>query len=91
VARWRGEVQAFVELETHWPKRVWVAFVGVRPELRDRGVGSHLVAFALAHPFEAGAESALLLLSPSNRTAVRAYEKAGFRRHRVVDVLEKGL
>ena len=32
--------------------------------------------------------TALLLLSPANRTALRAYEKVGFRRHRVVDVLE---
>jgi len=86
-----GRVVAFTEIETHWPERPWVAYVGVAPELRDRGVGSALVAWALARCFEAGAQSALLLLSPGNRTAVRAYEKVGFRRHRVVDVLEKGL
>ena len=91
VARAEGRVVAFVELETHWPRRVWVAFVGVVPELRARGVGSSLTAWALARQFEAGAESALLMLSPANRTAVRAYEKAGFRRHRLVDVLEKNL
>jgi ribosomal protein S18 acetylase RimI-like enzyme len=91
VARADGRVVAFVELETHWPRRVWVAFVGVVPELRARGVGSALTAWALARRFEAGAESALLMLSPVNRTAVRAYEKAGFKRHRLVDVLEKNL
>jgi ribosomal protein S18 acetylase RimI-like enzyme len=89
VARQNGHVAAFVELETHWPRRVWVAFVGVDPMLRDRGVGSALVAWALERRFEAGARSALLLLSPANRTAVRAYEKVGFRRHRLVDVLEQ--
>jgi predicted GNAT family acetyltransferase len=68
-----------------------VAFVGVASELRDRGVGSTLVAWAVARRFEAGATSALLLLSPANRTALRAYEKVGFRLHRVVDVLERGL
>ena len=31
------------------------------------------------------------MLSPANRTALRAYEKVGFRRHRLVDVLEKNL
>ncbi len=91
VAREGGRVVAFVELETHWPRRPWVAFVGVDPDWRDRGLGSSLVAWALAQRFEAGAESAQLLLSPANRNAVRAYEKVGFRRFRLVDVLDKQL
>ena len=91
VARAQGRIVAFVELETHWPRRVWVAYVGVAPELRDRGLGSALVAFALADAFALGAKSALLMLSPANRSALRAYEKVGFRRHRVVDVLERPL
>jgi ribosomal protein S18 acetylase RimI-like enzyme len=89
VARHGGRVVAFAELEVHWPERVWVAYVGVTPELRDRGLGSTVVAWALQRRFEAGARSALLLLSPANRTALRAYEKVGFRRHRLVDVLEQ--
>ncbi|HYB11909.1 MAG TPA: GNAT family N-acetyltransferase [Myxococcota bacterium] len=91
IAAQSGRLVAFVELETHWVRRVWVAFVGVRRDLRDRGVGSALVDFALEGQFEHGAESALLLISPANRTALRAYEKSGFRRHRLVDVLERGL
>ena len=91
VARLGGRVAAFAELETHWPERVWVSFVGVESGLRAKGVGSALVAWAVARRFEAGTRSALLLLSPANRTALRAYEKVGFRRHRVVDVLEKGI
>jgi ribosomal protein S18 acetylase RimI-like enzyme len=91
IARHGGRVVAFAEIETHWPERPWVAYVGVVAALRDRGVGSALVGWALGRCFAAGARSALLLLSPGNRTAVRAYEKVGFRRHRVVDVLEKGL
>lgn len=86
-----GRVAAFAELETHWPARAWVAFVGVASGLRDRGLGTALLDFSLAERFAAGAKSALLFLSPANRTALRAYEKAGFRRHRLVDVLEKGL
>lgn len=91
VARHDGKVVAFVELETHWPTRPWVAFVGVAGALRDRGVGSALVAWAVARQFEQGAHSALLILSPANRTALRAYSKVGFRLHRTFDVLEKGL
>ena len=91
VARRGRDVVAFVELDTHWPERPFVAFVGVEPSLRDRGLGTGLVRWALAREFERGARSALLLLSPANRSALRAYEKVGFRRHRLVDVLEKGL
>jgi ribosomal protein S18 acetylase RimI-like enzyme len=91
VARQAGHVVGFVELETHWPRRPWVAYVGVMPGLRDRGVGSGLVGWALAREFGAGATTALLMLSPANRTAFRAYEKVGFRRFRMVDVLEKRL
>lgn len=91
VARRDGRVVAFAELDTHWPRRPWVAYAGVEKELRDRGVGSSLVAWALARRFEDGAVSGQLTLSPANRTALRAYEKVGFRRFRLVDVLEKGL
>ena len=89
VARAGGRVVAFAELETHWPRRPWVAFVGVVPELRGRGLGSALVGWVLERRFRDGVQSALLMLSPANRMALRAYEKVGFRRHRVVDVLER--
>lgn len=91
VAR-RGErVIAFVELDTHWPRRPWVAFVGVPPDERARGLGSALVAWALREQLAKGAVAGQLMLSPANRTALRAYEKVGFRRFRLVDVLEKTL
>jgi len=54
-------------------------------------VGSALVARALARQFERGAEQALLVLSPANREALRAYEKVGFRLHRSFDVLERSV
>jgi ribosomal protein S18 acetylase RimI-like enzyme len=91
VARRDGVAVGFVELETHWPARPWVAYVGVRPELRDRGLGTALVAWALERQFGAGARAGQLLLSPANRSALRAYEKVGFRRHRLLDVLEREL
>jgi ribosomal protein S18 acetylase RimI-like enzyme len=91
VGRQGGRIVAFTEIETHWPRRVWVAFVGVDPELRGEGLGSSLTAWALRRQWERGAEQALLVLSPANRTAYRAYEKVGFRRHRSFDVLERPL
>lgn len=86
-----GSIAGFVELETHWPKRPWVAFVGVSGDVRDRGLGSSLMATAVAAAFDRGVDSALLALSPSNRTALRAYEKVGFRRWRLLDVMERAI
>jgi ribosomal protein S18 acetylase RimI-like enzyme len=91
VARLRGKVVGFVELDAFSSRRVWVSFVGVARELRERGVGTGVVRFALSRAFARGVDHALLLLSPANRAALRAYEKAGFRRHRLIDVLERGL
>jgi ribosomal protein S18 acetylase RimI-like enzyme len=91
VARSGGQVVAFVELDTLWPSRPWVAFVGVGHALQGRGLGTALVRYALEREFARGARTALLLLSPANRSALRAYEKVGFRRFRLIDVLEKGL
>jgi ribosomal protein S18 acetylase RimI-like enzyme len=91
VARHGDRVVGFAEISTHWPARVWVSFVGVDPDLRTKGLGSALVAWALRRQWAEGAQQALLVLNPANRTAFRAYEKVGFRRHRTFDVLEKGL
>ena len=91
VARAGTELAAFVELETHWPRRPWLAFTGVAKERRDQGVGSALVSWLLARQFAAGAKAVQLALSPANRTALRAYEKVGFRRFRLIDALEKKL
>lgn len=91
VARRGDAVIGFSEIETHWPERVWVSFVGVDPSERDSGLGTALVTQSVADRFDGGAATALLMLSPSNRTALRAYEKGGFRRHRLVDVLEQSL
>jgi ribosomal protein S18 acetylase RimI-like enzyme len=91
VGRQGDRIAAFVELETHWPRRPWVAYVGVDRGLRSRGTGTAIVCWALRQQFERGAEAGLLMLSPANRAGLRAYEKGGFRRHRLVDVLAKAL
>jgi ribosomal protein S18 acetylase RimI-like enzyme len=91
VARRDAELAAFVELDLHWPRRPWVSYLGVAKAHRDLGLGTALTGWALARRFEAGAQSALLALSPSNRTALRSYEKVGFRMHRVFDVLERAV
>ena len=91
VASLEGRVVGFVELETHLRRRAWVAYVGVSADMRDRGLGSAPVARKLDQQFAPEAAQAFPLLLLANRTALRAYENAGFRRHRVIDVLERGL
>ena len=91
LARRGGRTVAFVEIETHWPTRVWVAFVGVDSSLRNKGVGSATVTWALQRQFDTGAQAGLLLLSPVNRPAVRAYQKVGFHLHRTIDVLHRAI
>ena len=64
-----GAIVAFAELETHWPRRVWVSYVGVTQAARDKGLQTALVTWSVRRQFDAGSNSALLLLSPANRTA----------------------
>lgn len=53
--------------------------IGVRTAYRGRGLGELLLIAALKLAIEEGAESMLLEVRVSNRTAQRLYEKYGFR------------
>ena len=48
--------------------------------IRNRGIGTELNHIALHLARDAGARSVWLCVEPSNRAAVRSYQKAGFRR-----------
>ena len=48
--------------------------------IRNRGIGTELNRIALFLARDAGAKSVWLSVEPSNRAAVRSYQKAGFRR-----------
>ena len=48
--------------------------------IRNRGIGTELNRMALLLARDAGATSVWLCVEPSNRAAVRSYQKAGFRR-----------
>jgi ribosomal protein S18 acetylase RimI-like enzyme len=47
---------------------------------RNRGIGTELNRLALAVARDAGVRTVWLSVEPSNRAALRSYEKAGFRR-----------
>jgi ribosomal-protein-alanine N-acetyltransferase len=53
--------------------------LAIRPELRQRGLGSELLTRVLAEAEALGASSATLEVRRSNRPARRLYARAGFR------------
>jgi len=54
-------------------------------DLADRGHGSAFIRSFIDRPFAAGASRVITDPDPDNARAIRAYEKAGFRRHRLVE------
>ena len=48
--------------------------------IRNRGIGTMVNRIAMQLARDAGAERIWLCVEPSNRAAVRSYEKAGFKR-----------
>jgi aminoglycoside 6'-N-acetyltransferase len=66
-------------------------FIG-EPDLIDRGIGSAAVDLLCGHLFDArGASSVRIVVAMDNARALRAYEKAGFRRMtRVLDTDTRG-
>ena len=58
----------------------WITQVGVRPEWRQRGIGSALVVEALQRFQAAGGDHVLLDVSVDNPRAARVYTRLGFRR-----------
>lgn len=53
--------------------------IAVHPRCRRRGIGTRLLSFLLEHAGEQGCREATLEVRPSNASAIRIYERAGFR------------
>jgi ribosomal protein S18 acetylase RimI-like enzyme len=69
----------------------WIVQMGVRPEWRERGIGSALVAEVLRRFRAAGGDHVLLDVNINNPRAARVYTRTGFeqvgRRARYARVL----
>jgi len=57
----------------------WIVQLGVRPEWRERGIGSALMIEALERFRAAGDDHVLLDVNINNPDAARLYERLGFR------------
>lgn len=66
---------------------VWdLAYVGVLPQVRGRGIGQAAIEFALAHAAEAGKEGVSLMVDERNRPALKLYDRSGFQQMATRDV-----
>ena len=59
-------------------------FIG-EPEMLERGHGSAFIRIFIERLLKAGSPRVITDPDPNNHRAIRAYEKAGFRRDRIVD------
>ena len=59
-------------------------FIG-EPDMVDRGHGSAFIRAFIDGRLAAGAPRVITDPDPANARAIRAYQKAGFRQHRLVD------
>lgn len=73
-----GRVRGHVMLVPAEPGTVELANF-LHQSVRSRGIGTHANAVALDVARDAGHQRVWLSVEPSNRAAIRSYEKAGFR------------
>ena len=59
-------------------------FIG-EPEMLERGHGSAFIRIFIERLLKAGSPRVITDPDPNNHRAIRAYERAGFRRDRIVD------
>ena len=62
-------------------------FIG-DPDMIDRGHGSAFIREFAARLLSGGAPRIVMDPDPANARAIRAYEKAGFQRDRIIDTLD---
>lgn len=58
----------------------WLEDMVVRPDQRERGVGSRLLSSAIAYARERGFTRIALVTDATNEGAIRFYDRHGFRR-----------
>lgn len=75
----------------HGQNAAELIYLGLAPDARGRGLGDLLLRLALSSASSAGCEHLMLAVDSANRPATRLYERHGFRRLHVRDVLLRDL
>jgi ribosomal protein S18 acetylase RimI-like enzyme len=78
VVEMAGSICAALRVEYH-NRSAWVFNVAVRPDLRGQGIAGHVLRRAEEECLSAGYRRMALHVRRDNVTAIRAYEKAGWR------------
>ena len=60
------------------PSEIELAYLGVVPAARGRGLGRELMAFALSEAAQRGASSVIVSVDSRNELALRLYQRGGF-------------
>jgi len=82
LVRFSGSVVAYIVTWTIYDE-VHILNIAVHPDFRNIGLGEMLLRDCLGYSYDKGSKLALLEVRISNRSAIRLYEKIGFRTMRV--------
>ena len=85
-----GRVAGYVAVETQSDGSGYVDYLGVDPELRNRGIGRDLVRAATNRLLQLGATSVNLTVREDNVAARRLYAALGFEEERLIRPFRKG-
>lgn len=91
VTRRAGGLAGYVAVEYHAGEQGYLDFVGVRPDLRRRGLGRALVTAGVHWLQEQGCETVSLTIGEDLRAARALYESVGFVEERLVRPWRKGV
>ncbi|HVM00460.1 MAG TPA: GNAT family N-acetyltransferase [Egibacteraceae bacterium] len=90
VVRRAGRLAGYVVVERQAEDQGYIDFVGVRPDLRRRGIGRTLVAGGVAWLHKRGCTTVSLTVRETLRAARALYESTGFVEERVLRPWRKG-
>ncbi|MCE9532869.1 MAG: GNAT family N-acetyltransferase [Planctomycetes bacterium] len=92
LARWKGEPAGVLILaQAGSPEVLDLAYLGVAPAWRGRGIGSAMLSFSLEKTAELGGRAMTLLVDERNWPALELYREAGFQDVDSRDVLLRKL
>jgi ribosomal-protein-alanine N-acetyltransferase len=82
VVRFSGSVVAYIVTWTIYDE-VHILNIAVHPDFRNIGLGEMLLRDCLGYSYDKGLKLAVLEVRISNKSAIRLYEKIGFKTMRV--------
>lgn len=79
VGLWSGPQLVSAAIVTRWKAAPLLAFVMTRPQLRGTGLGRLVLETAMAKLHALGEHELILVVTPTNTSAVKLYDRLGFQ------------